>query len=99
MKILLNGSICLSDLIDQAKQKNEAFTKADNGKIYFNFTQWINPEEDQYKNHSSLKLNPPKDSKSDKAFFGNAKKVEFTASASALTDNDLESVNEDDLPF
>jgi len=99
MKILLSGSICLTDLIDQAKQKNESFTKASNGKIYFNFSQWINEDPDQYGNHSSLKLNPPKDSTSERIYFANAKRIELTSSAEALTESDIEGIDEDDLPF
>ena len=99
MKILLSGSICLSDLIDQAKKKNEAFTKGSNGKIYFNFSQWLNEDPDQYGNHSSLKLNPPKDSKSERVYFANAKRIELTSSAEALTESDIEGIDEEDLPF
>ena len=54
MAILLNGSLCLTDLINQAKLKHSAFTKAANGKIYFNITQWVNDEPDKYGNVSSI---------------------------------------------
>ncbi len=73
---ILTGSICMSDLIIQLKKGHTAFTKGKNGKLYFNFTQFINDAPDQYGNDSSLLLNS-KDQKSKevegKVYFGNAK--------------------------
>lgn len=115
MSTLLNGSICLTDLIAQAKAGHSAFTKAKNGKIYFNFSQWVNEEPDQYKNHSSLLLNSTKDMRDaeGKIYIGNAKKSEFTPDPVSEDDrnnldDDFSNVQErpsvspdddDDVPF
>jgi len=87
--ILLNGSICLTDLITHAKNGHSAFVKgAKNGKIYFNFSQWVNVEPDQYKNHSSILLNSSKENKAEegKIYIGNAKKSEYQPEP--ITDDD-----------
>lgn len=115
MSTLLNGSICLTDLIAQAKAGHSAFTKAKNGKIYFNFLQWVNEEPDQYKNHSSLLLNSTKDMRDaeGKVYIGNAKKSEYTPEPVSDDDRnaldvDLSNVqsrpeigapDDDDIPF
>ena len=41
---LLTGSLCLTEIVEKAKQGHSAFTKAANGKIYFNILQWLNSE-------------------------------------------------------
>lgn len=99
MSILLNGSICLTDLIAHAKQQHSAFSKAKNGKIYFNFSQWVNDEANEYGHHSSVLLNSTKEMKEQesKVYIGNAKKVE-TKTAESITQSDVEDLD-DDLPF
>jgi hypothetical protein len=103
MSILLNGSICLSDLIAQAKLQHSAFSKSEkNGKIYVNITQWVNDEPDKYENHSSFQLNSTSDEnrvKEGKIYFGNAKKMEAKVSA-PISNTDTNDLPEDsDLPF
>ena len=61
MSIMLNGSICLSDLFEKAKEGHSAFCRAKNGKIYLNFTQWLNDEPDPFGNHSSFQLSSKKE--------------------------------------
>lgn len=99
MSQLLNGSICLTDLIAQAKASHSAFSKAGNGKIYFNFSQWVNDEADNYGNHSSLLLNSSKDGQATegKVYIGNAKLAERKTPES-VTSADLDEL-ETELPF
>ena len=96
----LYGSICLTDLIQHAKAKHSAFSKGRNGKIYVNFSQWINDEEDSYGNQSSILLNSKKEMKESegKVYIGNAKLNKQEATPE-LTDQDVENIKEDDLPF
>ena len=101
MAILLNGSLCLTDLINQAKNQHSAFTKAKNGKIYFNFTQWVNDEADDYGNVSSVQLNSTKEKKESegKVYVGNAKKAEAKA-PEPISATDISELPEDDeMPF
>lgn len=99
MSQLLNGSICLSDLIEKAKEKHSAFSKGKNGKIYINVTCWINEEPNQFGQHASLLLNSSKEKKEQegKFYIGNMKKSEQggTEPVSESDVNDLGS----DLPF
>lgn len=80
--IVLGGSICLSDLNAQAKLGHSAFSRAEkNGKIYFNFTQFVNEEANDFGQHSSLLLNSSSKEKAveeGKIYIGNAKKLEST---------------------
>lgn len=101
MSELLGGSICLTDLNANAKIGHSAFSKSEkNGKIYFNFTQWINDEKDQYGNISSLLLNSSKEMKDTegKIYIGNAKKLE-AAGSPPLQAGDDSIPEDDDLPF
>lgn len=110
MNTVINGSICLTDLIDKCKAGHSAFTKGKNGKIYLNYTEWINDEPNQYGQHSSLLLNSHKDKKAEegKVYIGNGKKGEYVAEAP--NDNDKANLDIstapvasgepiDDLPF
>ena len=78
MSQLLNGSLCLTDIIAKLTEGHSAFSKAKNGKIYFNITQWINDEKDKYGNESSLLLNSTKEKKDaeGKFYIGHAKFAE-----------------------
>lgn len=73
---LFYGSICLSDLIEQAKAKHSAFTKGQNGKIYASVNVWHNSEPDKFGNVLSIQLNPTKEMKDldKKVYIGNCKK-------------------------
>jgi hypothetical protein len=101
MSTLLTGSICLTDLIEKAKQKHSAFSKANNGKIYFNFSQWINDEPDNYGNHSSIRLNSKKDQAEaeGKVYIGNAKKYEQKEPEPISSQDAASLPKDDDLPF
>lgn len=98
MSQLLNGSICLTDLVDKFKEGHSAFVKAQNGKYYFNFSQWLNDDPDKFGNHSSIMLRSSKDEREaeGKVYIGNAKKniAEQPQPISQADRNQF-----DDLPF
>lgn len=70
--ILINGSICVSDIIEWFKGGHSAFNRSKkNGKVYLNFTEWINEEKNSIGQHSSILLNSTKDGEAgDLAKFG-----------------------------
>lgn len=95
---ILQGSICFTDLMKEAKAGNKSFSRGKNGKVYFNFTQFINDEPDKYDNDSSLLLNPPKENRDDeKIYFGNAKFIALKKSDNDRSDRVPDA--DDDLPF
>ncbi|MES2219170.1 MAG: hypothetical protein V4501_12265 [Pseudomonadota bacterium] len=96
---LITGSMCLTDLNSAAKAGHSAFNRSEkNGKIYFNFAEWINDEADQYGNHAAFKLNPVKDKQETegKVYFGNGKEK---VTEKPLTPGDKSIPDDDDLPF
>ncbi len=101
MSKLNSGSLCLTDLIEQAKKGHSAFTKAGNGKIYVNVLLWDNDELDKYGNKYSMQLNSTKEMKDTegKIYVGNFKPVE-KKEPEPLKKTDLEDLPlTDDLPF
>lgn len=76
MSTLINGSICLTDLVDQAQKGHSAFSRGKNGKVYVSITEWINDEPDQYGNDCSFQLNSKKEKKESegKVYIGHGKK-------------------------
>lgn len=88
MSELFYGSICLTDMIEHAKQKHSSFTKGQNGKIYASVNVWLNDEADKYGNILAIQLNPTKENKdTEKKFYiGNCKKSE---GAKPLQDKDM----------
>lgn len=95
---LMTGSLCLTEILEKAKAGHSAFTKAKNGKIYFNILQWLNEKPDQYGNDSSLQLNSTKEKKDEegKCYIGNAKYTEAGAGEPVTPDEIPEAA---DLPF
>lgn len=94
---LFLGSICLTELNEQAKKGNPAFSRAENGKIYVSVNLWHNEEPDQYENVAQLQLSKPKDSKEKTVYVGNFK-LPKKKEPEPITSADL--INEeDDLPF
>lgn len=96
---LYTGSVCLTDLIEKAKEKHSAVSKsASNGKIYVNVLLWENEAVDKFGNSHSLQLNSTKDKKETegKVYVGNFKPVELKQQSSTeFKETDLPS----DLPF
>lgn len=72
---LFYGSICLTDLIENAKKKHSAFTKGQNGKIYASVNVWLNDQVDKFGNIMSVQINPTKEMKDleDRIYIGNLK--------------------------
>jgi hypothetical protein len=94
----LIGSICLTDLIEQAKKGHTAFSKADNGKIYANVKVWINETKDQFNNDASIQINPKADTGFKFEYIGNLKIVE--SPVKDISQQDIQQLPEDDdLPF
>ena len=64
MSKLFSGSICLTDIVENAKKAHSAFSKSQtNGKVYANILIWENDEADKYGNTHSLQLNSTKEKK------------------------------------
>lgn len=81
MNQLFSGSICLTDLIEQAKKGHSSFSKSvKNGKVYFNMLTWINEEKDKFGNTMSHQLNSIKEKREaeGKIYVGNSKPIETT---------------------
>jgi len=79
MSKLFTGSICLTDLLEQAKKAHSAFSRSQaNNKVYVNILVWENDEKDKYDNTHSFQLNSHKDKKEaeGKIYIGNAKPIE-----------------------
>lgn len=75
---LFYGSICLSDLIEEAKKKHSAFTKGNNGKIYASVNVWLNDDLDKFGNIMSVQISPSKQMKDveKRIYIGNLKESE-----------------------
>lgn len=98
MSKLFYGSISISDLIDQLKQKHSAFSKAQNGKIYANVNVWLNDEKDKFGNIMSIQITPSKEMKDieKKLYIGNLKESE---GAKPVSDKDISGLDEGlDIP-
>jgi hypothetical protein len=95
------GSICLTDLIEAAKQGHDGFAKSEkNGKIYGNITVWLNDEVDKYGNVMSIQVNEKKDSQEFKKFYIANLKEGKAKDPVVLNSADMKGLpDEDDLPF
>jgi hypothetical protein len=79
MSEFILGSMCLTTLIEKAKEGHSAFSKsAKDGRVYFNYAEWINDEPNEYGQHSSILLSSSKEKKDaeGKVYVGNGKKFE-----------------------
>lgn len=113
MNQLFGGSICLTDLTTHAKNGHSAFSKATNGKVYFNILTWINDNPDKFGNTMSHQLSSTKEKRESegKIYIGNSKKLESSQPVksndvdddfSNVTVREKSNVQEDvadDLPF
>ena len=97
MSKLYGGSLCLTEIIEKAKAGHSAFTKASNGKVYFNVNIWHNDAPDKFDNVISVQLNSKQDKRDaeGKVYIGNAKEVKASAPA-PVTASDISA---DDLHF
>lgn len=98
---LMTGSICLSELNEQAKKAHSAFSRSQkNQKIYVNVKVWLNDEADQHGNHASIQLNPKQDAETEKVYIGNLKYLEKKEPAPLKKEEVSEEIPiDDDLPF
>lgn len=95
---MITGSIDLTKLIEKAKEKHSAFSKAEsNGHVYVNILVWENDEPDKFNNNFSVQLNAAKDADESqkKQYIGNLKYV--AANVTPPQDSDIPDVG--DLPF
>lgn len=113
MNSLFSGSLCLTELLEQAKKGHSAFSKAQNGKVYFNMLTWMNEKPDKYGNIMSHQLSSSKEMREQegKIYIGNSKELETNkpVSANDINDKGLENIPvrekanatepADDLPF
>lgn len=97
------GSVCLTDILKNAKLPHSAFVRAGkDSKAYANIQIWVNDEPDKYGNSISIKLNS-KDEEAQKlegnVYIGQAKKAE-RKSPENLTAEQAEELGDDtELPF
>ena len=101
MSKLLNTSICLTDLMEKAKEGHSAFSRSEkNKKVYVNLLQWINDRPDDYGNISSLQLNSKEEKREQegKVYIGNSKEIKLKE-PEPLKAGEIETVEDDDLPF
>ena len=98
---LMTGSICLSELNEQAKKAHSAFSRSDkNQNIYVNVKVWINDEADRYGNHASVQLNPKKDMETENIYIGHLKNIERKEPEPLKQDEVAKEIPiDDDLPF
>jgi len=98
MSEFILGSMCLSTLIEKAKEGHSAFSKSPkDGKVYFNYAEWVNDIPNEFGQHSSILLSSSKEKKEDegKVYVGNGKKFENKP----VTQSDLPKDNWDsDIP-
>lgn len=79
MSDFILGSICLTTLIEKAREGHSAFSKsAKDSRIYFNYAEWINDTPNEFGQHSSILLSSSKEKKDEegKVYIGNGKKFE-----------------------
>lgn len=98
MSNLFYGSICVTDILDNLKNKHSAFTKGQNGKIYASVNVWLNDAVDKYGNIMSVQINPSKENKDneERVYIGNLKKSE---GAKQISDSDVSGLPTDyDVP-
>lgn len=102
MARLRTASLCLSDILEAAKDGHSAFARSEkNQKVYFNIAIWDNEEKNQFGQNVSIQLSPKKDTPFERLYIGNGKTEEYKP---AITDNSAEnpilSANAgDDFPF
>lgn len=94
--IFITGSICLTTLLEKAKEGHSAFSKSPkDGRIYFNYAEWVNNEANEYGQHSSILLSSTKDRKDaeGKIYIGNGIKWENKpVTASDISDNNFDNI-------
>lgn len=108
---ILNGSICITDIIEQLQKKpapHSAFSRSQkNNKVYLNLSIFVSKEPDQYKNNASAVLNSTKDKKEEEKkanngkdiYVGNFKLIELGVGEPLAATAPEAQVDLGDLPF
>lgn len=98
MSKLTTASLSYTDIVEKAKSGHSAFSRAKNGKVYFNIAIWGNDEPDKFGNDVSIMLNSAKDKKEaeGKVYIGNGKVQKSKQPESKIGENHHEP---DALPF
>lgn len=96
MNQLFGGSLCLTEILEQDKKGHSAFSKAQNGKVYFNVLTWLNEKEDKYGNIMSHQLSSQKEMREAEGliYIGNSKALQ---SSKPVTKSDVD-YNLDNIP-
>jgi len=95
--IFITGSICLTTLLDKAREGHSAFSKSPkDGKVYLNYAEWINQEANEFGQHSSILLSSSKERKEQegKTYIGNGKRWENKP----VSESDIPKDNFDNIP-
>jgi len=99
-KKLNYGSLCYTDIVAQAKNAHPAFSRAQNGKVYFNIDVWLNDEPDKLGNTISVSLSKKKGDDIKSVTIGNLKANEPQPQITPpLPTTENKSEDDDDLPF
>src|SRR5580658_9805169 len=96
------GSLCLTDLVEQAKKAHSAFSRSDkNRKVYCNIDIWVNEIPGKFGNHVSVQLASTKEAREreGRVYIANAKLSE--KDTAPLTSEEADNLGEiiDDLSF
>lgn len=97
-------SLCYDDIREFAKQGHSAFSRAQNGKIYFNLKLIDRSEKDKYGNDVAAILNPTKERKDEEseknAWVGNGRIYTYESNQTPNSPaQPLINEEDDDLPF
>lgn len=99
-KKLNYGSLCYTEIVAQAKNGHPAFSRAQNGKVYFNIDIWLNDEPDKLGNTISVSLAKKKGEDVKSVTIGNLKANEPQPQITPpLPTTENKSEDDDDLPF
>lgn len=95
------GSLDLSEILEAANKKHSAFSRAKNGRVYFNVNVYINDAPDKFGNQMKLVLSSSKDAYKNegKIFIGNLREAKPTEGQPQKKKGETKTVYDDGLPF
>jgi hypothetical protein len=75
---LFTASIDFTEALELYQQRHPAFYRSEKtGKIYLNIEIWVNEQENQYKQHGSIKTRQPKEHREQGKYIANLRKVDI----------------------